>query len=662
MITRRAAVAAGLISPWAAGLNALAAEAAQPPSLDEFLRPARTRGASLSPDGRTIAVAHEVQEGGRKAFVSLVDTANFAAKPARILIGDYDVESVTWANAKRLLITVLMTQLTSRASVGSLLETSYDLSVRRVLSIGLDGSPEVMLFNHHAFQRSNYDLSYVVDLLHDDPDHVLVHAWEPMGSTAGLYRVNVLTGTHEFVERGTSNTAAWWAQDGKAMLRWDFNSRGTVATLYGRSPGEATWRQLRRITRSDGISRPDFDIVGATEQAGVLLAVHRAPGEASATLRPFDIRTSAFGAPLYSHPTRDVAGALTDRRGRYLAAIYQEDRVVYDFADKQLGPHFRGLESYFGKACNVRPFSFSDDGMRFIAFVSGPQLPGSYVYYDLAARRVELFATRQPWLTRDRLAPVVPLSVTTRDGASIGSYLTKPAGSGLRPLVVMPHGGPALRDTFGYDLWAQVLASRGWLVLQPNFRGSGGFGRAFEEAGHRRWGARMQEDVEDAVDQVLASGQADPKRVAIFGASYGGYAALMGAVRRPDFYRAVVSIAGVSDLPAFLADVRREGADDPYYQLWLQRIGDPNSEAARLVAESPQRRAAEIKAPVLLLHGQLDRVVAVDQSRSMHAALKASGKSSELTIFKDAGHSGWNGTVHNAVLSQSVSFIEKAFA
>ncbi len=660
MITRRGALGAAAVAPWLA--NAAFGQV-KPPTVEELTRPAMNRDAALSRDGKRIALLHELREGGRRlAYVSLISADDLAAPAVRVIIGNYDVEDIRWANDDRLLISVMMEREVDYVPTGTRFGATYNTSVRRMLSVGLDGSPPAMMFNDRDFLLTNFNLTYICDMLPDDPRRILMRAWEPEGQSRALYSVDVYTGEATFVERGGPSTDDWSIQDGKPLLRWDYNARGTGGVLYGRAPGDTAWKAIRDIQRYDGFNRPEFEVVGATEEAGVFLAVQRSEGEDMASLRPFDIRTMTFGEPIASRPDRDTEGAFTDERGRFVAAISTDDRVVYTFADKTLGAHFRGIEAFFDKTCNVRIYSMNTDRTRFLARISGPRMPEAFYFYDLPGRRLEPVAMAKPWLKEEALAPVEMLDVRTRDGATFRAYLTTPLASGPRPLVVMPHGGPVARDTYDFDLFAQAFAAQGWLVLQPNFRGSGGYGRAFAVAGHGRWGDRMQEDVEDAVAQVLATGRADPKLVAIWGASYGGYAALMGAVRRPELYRAAVSVAGVSDLPEMLADQRRDGENSPYYKLWVARIGDPAKDAEKLAAISPRRRAKDIQAPILLIHGMEDYVVPVDQSKMMASALKGAGKSVELLTLRETGHGGWEPKVERQVVEKSVAFIAKAFA
>ena len=220
-----------------------------------------------------------------------------------------------------------------------------------------------------------------------------------------------------------------------------------------------------------------------------------------------------------------------------------------------------------------------------------------------------------------------------------------------------------MRDTLDFDLFAQTFAAQGWLVLQPNFRGSGGFGQAFADAGRKHWGDLMQQDVEDAVAQVLATGRVSPGKVAIFGASYGGYAALMGAVRKPDLYRAVVSIAGDCDLMETLAFSRtQDGAESAAYAYWTATIGDPRTDQAMLEAASPARFADRIKAPVLLIHGAKDTIVDPRQSKIMAAALKRAGKPYDYLEMPKIGHRDWKEADLKLVLNRSVAHLKAGFA
>ncbi len=224
----------------------------------------------------------------------------------------------------------------------------------------------------------------------------------------------------------------------------------------------------------------------------------------------------------------------------------------------------------------------------------------------------------------------------------------------------MPHGGPEDRDSFDYDDWTQILATRGYLVFQPNFRGSSGYGDAYAEAGYGQWGLRMQDDVTDGVRELIADGRADPNRICIFGASYGGYAALMGGAQNPDLYRCVVSWAGVSDLVSMMKWQRRQadGLDDPTYLYWRKAIGDPDTDAERLQRNSAVTYAKTYGPPVLLLHGLKDDTVPSEQSDEMFHALRNAKKDVRLITQKHEGHPRWIAEHEQSALTEILAFLE----
>ncbi len=662
MFTRRAAIVAGAAAPWLAD----EARAADPPTIEALVRRPALLAASLSPDGETIAVLR--QQAGAKAedkgfaFVDLYKAADPKAKPARVTLGELTVTGLNWAGNSRLLIGLLaQTEQTFRPTEG-FIESSYQIAARRLMSVGIDGKGAIILFaDDRAISRIDPDLSVIIDRPDNDPGHILMRAFNASVGAYGLYRVDVVSGAHEMVEKGTVRTGGWFMQDGRAVARLDSAGRSS-AVLLSRPPGQSDWKIVRKIRRETELVGPDFELVGPTPELGVFLARTAQPGDTALALRRFNLFTGEVGDVVASRPDRDVEGVLIDGVRRLVATRYRVDRVDYDFSDPAVAPHFRAIDRFLRGEANAALVDCDRAHNRFIVNAHGPRVAGAYYFYDKAAQRMEALGLARPWLSLDSLAPVEMLDVRTRDGAVLRAYLTVPRAEGPRPLVVLPHGGPESRDAFDFDVFAQALAAQGWLVLQPNFRGSGGYGRAFLEAGRRRWGERMQEDVEDAVDQVLASGRADKTRVAICGASYGGYAALMGAVRRPALYRAVVSIAGVSDLADMLAYEREGGEDEPVYQYWLKVIGDPKADADQLRRWSPRFQSAHVAAPVLLIHGLADRTVPARQSRFMAQSLKAAGQRFDHTELPQVGHRGWKPEVMRQVLEQSTAFIAKAFA
>ncbi|MFT4250988.1 MAG: S9 family peptidase [Caulobacter sp.] len=667
MLSRRAMLAAAMGLPLSSVIfeteAAGAAAAATPPTIDELLKEPLVRGAALSPDGKTIAVLGG-QEAGDKtlASVTFLSAADPGDNPRTLKLGVFDIEDIAWANDERLLIWWRNKGKLNKSPAGSLIGYQTDApDVRRILAVNTDGGDAVMLFGENLRKvRENFDLGVVADMLPGDPRNILMAAWDVDWRVGALYRVDVYSGEATLFERGQVNTFGWVLQNGTPVLRYDENARGTVRTIYARPPGEKAWTQVWKISKNDW-GPSDFEVLATTPDPGVILVSAVPEGGDVRVLRRFDLRTLKFGEIVAQSPGRELIGAFRDRNGDFLAARYVDDRVAYQFADPKATAHHKAMTSFFGGEANVELIDASADGQRFLTLVSGPRMPGSYFFYDKQAKRFEAIGDRKPWLTEDRLAGMDILDVATRDGVKLRGYLTKPNRPGPWPLVVMPHGGPEARDTFDYDLFGQAFAARGWAVLQVNFRGSGGYGKAFAEAGRKHWGDRMQEDLEDAIAQVVAGGRVRADRVAICGISYGGYAALMGAVRRPELYKSVVAIAGDADLVESIAFSKTEdGADSEAYAYWLKVIGDPAVDREMLQRASPALRAAEVAAPVLLIHGDKDTIVAPKQSRIMASALRRAGKSVEHVELRDIGHRGWETETYRTVLTKAVDHLARA--
>ena len=316
--------------------------------------------------------------------------------------------------------------------------------------------------------------------------------------------------------------------------------------------------------------------------------------------------------------------------GRIIGAAYVDDRfhpVYFDASRQRLQS---ALERAFaGHTVLIRS---CDLGMHAcLVRVEAPRDPPAYYYFEVATMHAFAIGNAYPQLAAADLGEMKPYPYTARDGLAIPAYLTLPPGRDPHklPVVVMPHGGPDGRDFLMFDWWAQFLANRGYAVLQPNFRGSAGYGVPFTNAGLHQWGLKMQDDVTDGVAKLVADGIADPKRVCIVGASYGGYAALAGVTFSPATYACGVSYAGVSDLDEMLHwEERESGSQSISVSFWKSRIGDRDSplDAPRIKATSPALHAEQVQVPVLLLHASGDTTVPIQQSRIERDALQSAHK------------------------------------
>jgi dipeptidyl aminopeptidase/acylaminoacyl peptidase len=630
-----------------------------PHTIDELLRQPRIAGADLSPDGAHVAIAFRSDDQPGDV-IGVIQIARLGQPNAvhRFSLGEKDVVSVDWlkwATPSRLLIGI---SLTARVAALSTVSKGFPLGAR-VYAANLDGSEPVLLFsNSPNVQRNSFDLATVIDIPASDPDHVIMPGWTR--NRYDLFRVNIRTGTATRVATGGGGTFAWDAEDGQPALRYDINRRGTAVSVYGRTQDQ-DWSLLTTYKRN--VDKVDWQFAGDAPGAGKIYVRTRAADADTDAIYQYDIGKKAIESQIASAPGFDVVDALTVN-GKYLGASYVADRLAYVLADTHLQKHLNGVDAYFDKTANVAILAADANATHLLLYVSGPSAPGDYYVYDVARANLQFLISARPWLEPERLSTMEVRKSPTRDGASIPTYLTWPAGARTQlPAVVMPHGGPEARDSISFDLAAQAFAAQGWLVVQTNFRGSGGYGKAFAEAGYRQWAQRMQDDLTDAIEDLVKQGIVDRSRIVIYGASYGGFAALAGAVVTPDLYRAAVSQAGVCDLVEMLKWVRREdGADSASYTHWVKSIGDPAADAAMLLAASPCQRADAVRIPILLVHGDADSIVPIEQSRLAHHALKKASKNVRLTTYRMEGHGGWSQENALQNLEEIVTFFKPHLA
>ncbi|HWU79852.1 MAG TPA: S9 family peptidase [Caulobacter sp.] len=353
--------------------------------------------------------------------------------------------------------------------------------------------------------------------------------------------------------------------------------------------------------------------------------------------------------------------------------------IVYDDANHVIG-HVTGagykqyvfdeprLAAAWGMITGVFPgrqltlSSHTPDYSKVVFYAEGTGEPGGYYLLDMNAKKLSKVGAAYPGLTGADVAEVRAVTYKAADGLIIHAYLTLPQGKAAKnlPLIVLPHGGPEARDEAAFDWWSQALASRGYAVLQPNFRGSTGYGESFVRAGDGEWGGKMQTDLSDGVRFLAGKGLVDPKRVCIVGGSYGGYAALAGITLDKGVYRCAASVAGISDVSELIKfDTLRNGEESTivrYRKRWfgVDSISDP-----KLDARSPARHAAQADGPVLLIHGKDDTRVQYSQSTTMRAALEKAGKPVEFVTLREEDHFLSREATRQQMLAALVAFLEK---
>ncbi|MCC5996843.1 MAG: S9 family peptidase [Oceanicaulis sp.] len=641
-----AAITGVLLAPLGAGA---ALADLRPPAVTDFTAPAAMEAPQLSPDGRSLLFVREPQPGDPEntpAHVVIVDLSEpDAPRSSSLPLPDITVRWAAWGNNERVLLGLEMMAgirgpgLRAVRSDGTRTRIT-ELRRSQIMSVRRDGADPVMLFDfssrrfNHLF---NTRLDHVSDFLLDDPAHVLLPARTATGAL-DLYRVNIETGRARVDVRGSDATIAFFTNAaGEATMRWDLAGYGRDMRILVRAPGTRRWRTAQRVPVNE-FQRLQRDYEWAARAAAhdEALVFWRDPGTGTTGLYRYAFSTRDLAGEAFSSPDYDVGAVMVDPVTLTALGVTWSDthRRVIMF-DHEIDAHMPALAEFFGEDTLALPVQRV--GERVLIKATGPTEPGAYYLYDMNAARIWPIGHRQPLLAERALARVEPHHYTARDGTELFGYVTwpaRPAGD-PPPLVVLPHGGPEVRDHHDFDRFAQLIAAQGYLVFQPQYRGSYGFGRAFAEAGYGEWGGLIQTDITDGVRDLLGRGLADPDRVCAAGWSFGGYSALMQAILEPDMYRCVIAGAAPTDLPDMLDWMADDGGEALEYM--ERAMGDPRTDMDRLIAFSPARRAGEIRAPVLLLHGRRDGIVPIEQSETMDAALTAAGAEHSF-IPHNGGH------------------------
>jgi dipeptidyl aminopeptidase/acylaminoacyl peptidase len=502
---------------------------------------------------------------------------------------------------------------------------------------------------HNAFPLMTWD---IIHDFRDESASVLV-----LGRGAGegrdlvypdVIKVSTLGGTQRKVVTNPGNVVDWVA-DRAGAVRLGITLDGLRFGAIYRDDERSPWRTLPLFQKERGqISPLGFDSTGRR------LIVVANNDQNRRAVYFYDIGQGKIGELIAGHDRFDIipemmhtaidgvvldGPVLSDQDGSVLGVNYIAEGPGTQWFDPNFASIQAGIDKILPKTFNLIA-SHSDDGKRFVVLAISDRDPGTYYLLDLRGGKPLFFqlAKRAPGLPVQDLVPVQPIHYRARDGEEIHGFLTLPAGkkSGV-PLVVLPHGGPNVRDVWIYDEWVQFLANRGYGVLQMNYRGSPGYGTAFYEKGRREIGRGMQTDIDDGTRWAIASGIADPARIAIFGASYGGYSALFALAHSPELYRCGISFAGVTDWKELVTEGR--GEEYKYaYLYWKDWIGDPETNASFLASISPVYSADRIKAPLLIVQGEDDHVVPPKQARRMVAALEAAGHKPQTLYFPNEGH------------------------
>ncbi|MEO1034755.1 MAG: prolyl oligopeptidase family serine peptidase [Pseudomonadota bacterium] len=564
--------------------------------------------AAISPDGRQAAAFITVQ-GIHVIRVISIDKKD--PEPRLIRLGD-DMKPrwIRWANNEQILASLWKNEKSNGVPfTGSFIYTFNAKTLQGKILVKPKG----------VFRQYN---DRILDWLEDDPDHILMVFSDSDQSISDIQKVNVKTGRYKRLRRGRSTIQQWYTdRRGEPRVGQGISDRSSdeaIYTLIIRDADSNDWRSHKEF---DGLS-PGESIFGFTDDPNELI-LGRFAGKPTLGLYVYDLVEQKITRTLFHDDRYDASDVVLTRdtgkvAGVVVAADEPEVRLFdgYDSAVQRARARFAGLTvDFVDQSANYK---------RVLMRLTNPSDPGVLLLWDEDTESYMQIAQYRSSMPPENLGNVVSARYPTRDGQTIPAYVTIPghittvADLKSIPFVVLPHGGPYAREYKRFDYFAQFFATRGFGVLQMNFRGSTGYGEAFEEAGRSSW-ALMHDDIEDGTRWLIEQGYADPERICIAGWSFGGYAALIGAIRNPDLYRCAVSIAGVTDLEDLVRDTRkyRFGRYTAKNSL-LSGFADRD----QMLELSPVRRVDELTIPVFLAHGELDVRVHFDQFRRMRGKLK----------------------------------------
>jgi dipeptidyl aminopeptidase/acylaminoacyl peptidase len=471
----------------------------------------------------------------------------------------------------------------------------------------------------------------IVDILWDDDAHVIVSHNRRDPKVFDVFRTDVRTAEEKLIAQNPGNITGWQT-DHRGRLRAAVTTDGVNTSLLFREKEEDAFKPILTTNFKEQVAPLFFTF----DDSKLYVASNR--GRDKTAIFVFDPATAKEGELVAEHPEVDVENLNYSRKRKVITtATFTTWKQERKFLDAQTEALYRDLQSKLaGYEVQLSSTDRAED--KYIVSTYSDKSRGKRYLYDVATRKLELLADVSPWLPEAELADMKPIKYTSRDGLVINGYLTLPRGVAAKnlPVVVNPHGGPWARDSWRFNPEVQFLANRGYAVFQMNFRGSTGYGRKFWAASFKQWGKTMQDDVTDGVQWLVKEGIADPKRVAIYGGSYGGYTTLAGITFTPDLYAAAVDYVGVSNLFTFINTIPPYWK--PYLEMFAEMVGDPVKDKDLLASASPVMHVDRIKTPLFIAQGAKDPRVNKDESDQMVAALKKRGVEVEYMVKDNEGH------------------------
>jgi len=625
------------------------------PTIEDYGALPKIQNMAISPNGELVAYRNVTSDRDVIVVVSLQKAAPVAAVDVSLI----KPRDVFFVNNEQVLLRAAEHKRVRGFKGG------FDVSTLFSLDIGSGKIKQLLVPGDGVVYRGQTGLGQVVG---DSPDgkYLFMPAFygEPqlvMGEYAAppysLLRVPIGPGKPRRIKSGSSSTIDYFVDDsGEPIVMEKFDESRNIHSVHALQ--HDGWQE---IYKSEGRLR-DRAFVGLTPDRKHLVVLDTSDATGRTAYSTLNLTTGEISGPLYDRDDADIAGIVVDVQRVVEGLQYSGLTPTYKFFDEALDQRVKDIQDFF-PGHSVRVVDHSPDWKHILVLMEGPQSSGEYYLFSEGSEP-EYIGARRPDIESADVNPIGTVTFVARDGLRIPTIITIPKDSisDLKnlPAVIMPHGGPASYDEVGFNYRAQALASKGYLVIMPQFRGSSGLGSAHQAAGHGEWGRKMQDDLTDAVRFFAEKEIIDSDRVCIVGGSYGGYAALAGGAFTPGLYKCVVSVNGIGDLERFRNWVRAErGRSSEALAYWELQIGRDNYSPEDARARSPEFSADNYLAPVLLIHSKSDEIVPVSQSERMHRALKRAGKDVEFIELDGDDHYLSFGETRTQALKAIIRFVDE---
>ncbi|MBX7153481.1 MAG: S9 family peptidase [Candidatus Kapaibacterium sp.] len=598
---------------------------------------------------------------------SLIPVEDFFRNPEKTQFSiSEDGKHIAWLAPHESRLNVFVENMETKEITRATGETSRDISgflwgtTSRILYIRDNGGDENFLLyaanidGSDAICLTPFEnvVVRIVDVLHEIENEILIAMNKRNPQVFDVYRLNILTGDLTMVAENPGNILGWLT-DHAGVVRIGLGSDGVNRTLLYRNNESEPFRELYTANFRETLSPISFTF----DNKKLYVASNR--GRNTTAIYLFNPETVMEEELIYANDQFDCESARLSRKRKTLVSVsfqgLKRERIIFDEYWKNIYTRLTELLPN----TEVSVIDHNEDETKLIVVTYSDRNSGTYYYYDTTTDALTLLSESRPWLNENDMAEMQCVQYTTRDGLTVHGYLSLPVGVEPKnlPVIMFPHGGPWVRDNWGFDGRVQFLCNRGYAVLKMNYRGSTGYGRAFWEASFKQWGGTMQNDITDAVHWLVNTGVADPKRVAILGGSYGGYAVLAGLAFTPDVYCCGVDIVGVSNLFTFRETIPEYWK--PLNDMSDEMIGSVTEDAELLRAVSPVFHVDNIKVPLLVFQGAKDPRVNINESNQIVEALRNKGIDVEYIVKEDEGHGFHNEENKVEMYSIIESFLKK---